>query len=557
MSLRSRLSVLVGLAVLPPLVLSAYNTYTLSKALEKQAAEEALASARLIAAELEQLIDGTRYLMITLVKHASVPDNEDECSAYFKSVLADIPIYREAALIDRAGKFHCSTIAIPPNLNVSDRFYFNEPLRTGSLTIGSLTTGRVTGQESIHISLPYRSPDGRFDGVVVFVLNPERMGQALAERRWQTQHRVIVADREGSVVISVPLSDLPRAQIIAKKAFDVARTSTDMTFVAKSSQGYGEIIGLVPVQGEQEGLLVAVGIDRDTVLAQVWVTIFRSIGVGLATILLASGLVWLAAYAVISRPIKKLVEAARRRQSGDMTVQFPKLRSSTELGQLSTALRDMSEKNTELLNQKQLLLRELQHRVMNSLQILASLLGLQGRQLSDPEAAEQLNRARDRVLSMGSVYRFLYQAERFDKIDLGEFVKVICKEAQQAYSATEHSITVTETIPITVDGEQAASLAVLLHELITNALKHAYVGDDTGSIEVKLIKSNQQIELRVIDHGRGMPPGTDIESPASLGLKVILTTARQLGGAVTFRRLDPGSEFIVRFGANFAVSEAA
>jgi hypothetical protein len=93
MSLRSRLSVLVGLAVLPPLVLSAYNTYTLSKALEKQAAEEALASARLIAAELEQLIDGTRYLMTTLVKHASVPDNEDDGAAIIGQVIAIIVVF--------------------------------------------------------------------------------------------------------------------------------------------------------------------------------------------------------------------------------------------------------------------------------------------------------------------------------------------------------------------------------------------------------------------------------------------------------------------------------
>src|SRR3972149_10875600 len=197
MSLRFRLSVLVAVAIAPPLALTAYNTYAWRDFLEAQAGDEALASARLVAAELTQLLEGSRHLMLTLVKHPAVPDREEECTAFFKSVISDLPICREAAVIDRDAKFHCSTITIPPSLDVRDRIYFYEPLQTGRLTVGTLTTGRVTGESSIHVSIPYRNPDGRFDGIVVLILNPQKIAEEFAARSWQTDHHVTVFDREG------------------------------------------------------------------------------------------------------------------------------------------------------------------------------------------------------------------------------------------------------------------------------------------------------------------------------------------------------------------------
>src|ERR1700719_979776 len=185
MSLRSRLAVVVTLAMVPPLAITAFNTYAWRDFLERQSNQEALSAARLISAELSQLIEGTRHLMLTIVKHPAVPAREEECTAYFKAVIADLPIYREAALIDRDAKFHCSTIPIPPTLDVHDRIYFSGPLGTGKLPIGTLPAGRVTGERSIHVSIPYKSPDGRFDGVVVLVLNPDRIGEDFAARRWQ------------------------------------------------------------------------------------------------------------------------------------------------------------------------------------------------------------------------------------------------------------------------------------------------------------------------------------------------------------------------------------
>jgi two-component sensor histidine kinase len=306
-----------------------------------------------------------------------------------------------------------------------------------------------------------------------------------------------------------------------------------------------------------DGLFVALAMDRDFALAEFNLTARRSVVFGVLALLFAVAGILGASDALIRRPLLGMVRIARRREGGDLTAQFPRLRSSTELGELSGALRAMSARIDELLAQKEFLLRELQHRVMNSLQILSSLLGMQGREAVDPAARTELARARERVMAMSAVYKYLYGAEVSEKVDFGELLRAMCAESEKSYSGESRMIT-CESISLIISGGQAASLAVLVNELITNALKHAYAEGEPGPITVRLTRNEDgMIELRVADHGDGFSGDVDLSRPTSLGLKVIVSTARQFGGTVTFMRLDPGTEFVVRFPADFGSSPEA
>jgi two-component sensor histidine kinase len=395
--------VLVALAAAPPLALVAYNTMEWRSLLERQAGEEALASARLISAEMAQLMDGTRQLMLTLTKHPAVPGNEMECAAHFAAVVKNLVLYREAALIDRSGRFDCSSIEIPPGLDVSDRAYFSEPLKTGRFTVGTVTTGRVTGERSLHVSMPYSPADGSFDGVIVMILNPDRMASEFARRAWPANHRLSVLDRDGSLVFMIPPTDKFEVRAATREAFERSELVRDRTFVTRNASGAEEITGVVRLEDDPFGLYVAVSVDLDLALAKLWDIAWRSMILALIAILLALLGATLAGMWLLQRPIMALVDTARRRESGDTSAQFPNLGRGSELGLLSRALSGMSSKVDGLLEQKEFLLRELQHRVMNSLQILSSLLLMQSRHAESQEAREQLKNARDRVLSMGAV----------------------------------------------------------------------------------------------------------------------------------------------------------
>jgi two-component sensor histidine kinase len=525
--------------------------------LERQAGEEALASARLISGEMSQLMDGTRHLMQTIVLHPAVPGNEAECAAHFRAAVGNLAIYRAAALIDRAGKFRCSSIEIPPTLDVSDRAYFAEPLRTGRFVIGHVTVGRVTGERSLHVSMPYAPPDKTFDGVIVFILNPDSIAREFARRPWPAHHHLTLLDRAGDVVFSIPPDEGREARSVTLEAFKRSARSQDRTFISRSPDGADRIIAIQRLDEEPEGLSVVVSVDLDVALADLWDIAWRSAIFAIIAILLALLGVTIGGLLLLQRPILALVDTARRREAGDTAAQFPRLARGTELGMLSAALAAMSERVNGLLQQKEFLLRELQHRVMNSLQILSSLLLMQSRHATQPESAEQLKRARDRVLSMGTVYRHLYRTETVGPVEFGEFMRLICEESERAYSGSEAKIT-CETEPLFVSGSTATSLAVLLHELITNAFKYAYPDDESGAIDVSLKRSRRgDIELRVADRGRGMPLDFDPEAPTSLGFKVITATVRRFGGTLTINRLDPGTEFVVRLPKDLEVEPGA
>ena len=158
---------------------------------------------------------------------------------------------------------------------------------------------------------------------------------------------------------------------------------------------------------------------------------------------------------------------------------------------------------------------------------------MQRRYIGNEAARDQLARARDRVVAMGTVYRFLYQTDTSEHVEFASFLKVICAESQNAYGGPHKPAIKVTAEPLRMTGSHAIALAMLTHELITNALKHAYPEGDPGVIDVTLRGTSEGgLELRVADKGRGMPEDFDVTQSGSLGMKVVASTTAQLGGTL-------------------------
>jgi two-component sensor histidine kinase len=546
MSLRRRLSVLVAIALAPSLLLTGYNAVRWKIFLENEVRTSALSAARFTSAEFEQIVENSRQLMTAMAKYSVDFEHDEQCTAYFKSVIADSPDYREAAIIDTNGKFHCSTIPIPPTLDVSDRLYFYEPLKTGKLTVGTITQGRVTKSTSIHVSMPYKDAAGTVKGVIVVILNPDKLAEDLPAYPWQSDHRLIVLDREGSLVLTLPSNDLESVRDFSKTIFPNIAHAPSGTINVKDVNNRAQIVGFVPLNDASNGLFTAVVIDHDAALSDASISNVRAIALDLAAIVVAVMGVWLAVYLMIDRPIRAIIKSARKREDGDISAPFPKLWFSTEFGQLSAALSRMSDRIDQLLKQKDLLLRELQHRVMNSLNLLSSLLEMQRRHVKNAATKEHLSDARDRIISMGTVYRYLYQSQTLEYVEFSEFLNTICNSSEAAYVGTKKVSIEVEAESLKLSSAHAISLGMLTHELITNALKHAYAESASGVIKIALKhRDDGSIDFRIADNGSGLPADFQIETDSSLGMKVIASTVRQLGGTLEINRLDPGTEFVI------------
>jgi two-component sensor histidine kinase len=267
-------------------------------------------------------------------------------------------------------------------------------------------------------------------------------------------------------------------------------------------------------------------------------------------IAVASLAAWMTGLRLIERPIRRFVDTAQRRAAGDLTAHFPEGRQETEFGRLGSALNVMAAEIDRLVDQKNLLLREVQHRVMNSLQLLSAFIHLQARQVSNEEVRRHLADTRERIVSLSAIYRHLYHSEATSTVDFDEALRALCIETARAYLGSPHlgtgdpAITV-DAEPIELPVDTALNLALITHELLTNALKHAYDGDG-GPLRVELRRRDDMLELAVIDEGKGLPPDFTFKGTTSLGMTVIRTLTRQLRGTVTTERQAKGAHFIVR-----------
>jgi two-component sensor histidine kinase len=206
----------------------------------------------------------------------------------------------------------------------------------------------------------------------------------------------------------------------------------------------------------------------------------------------------------------------------------------------------MSVRVDDLLAQKALFLRELQHRVMNSLNLLSSMFDIQRRKSETTEVAKaQLASARNRVVALGTVYRHLYNNDAVDNIEVSELLKSVGRESASACDGPVKLEINVDADPLLLSGTNAISLAMLTHELIMNSIKHAFTEGETGLVTVSLKRGEDGFIYRFADRGRGLPKDFTIDKSDSLGMIMITATARQLGGKLTINDLAPGTEFVL------------
>lgn len=236
------------------------------------------------------------------------------------------------------------------------------------------------------------------------------------------------------------------------------------------------------------------------------------------------------------------------------TIKAPLFGADGSLTGLVGISRDITQrkKNEEelrqLLQEKEILLREINHRVKNNMQVISSLLSLQAQKLADDRAVQALKECQERIRSMALVHDMLYQQRAFDRIEFSSYLRLLTNHLFHAYKADSRLLQLrVEAEEIHFNLNTAIPCGLIVNEFVTNALKHAFLPGQRGEIIVKLERvEDKRFILTVKDNGRGLPVDFDMNKPKSLGLEIVKILARQLGG---FLRVSttPGTEFQVIF----------
>lgn len=185
--------------------------------------------------------------------------------------------------------------------------------------------------------------------------------------------------------------------------------------------------------------------------------------------------------------------------------------------------------SARLAETRELLFRELQHRVSNNLQVAAALLALQRRQIVDKDARQALDQAARRLGTIGRLSRQLYDTDGQSR-DLSAFLDALCADVIEASGRQGIRCTFTSDGTVALDQQAAIPLALIVAEAVANALEHGFAGRDEGRISVSLVRREEEVVIDVVDNGHGLPPGFSLEASNSLGLRIATTLAQQIGG---------------------------
>lgn len=196
------------------------------------------------------------------------------------------------------------------------------------------------------------------------------------------------------------------------------------------------------------------------------------------------------------------------------------------------------------LDRQQVLMREVNHRVNNSLQIVASMLHLHSSATGSEEVRHELKQAGSRIAAIARAHRRLYSGDLIEALDLGAYLREVCKDIAAATPGCEIKVSAAEGIVIRTD--RAVPAVLLVNELITNAAKYAYP-DRECSVWVALSRDTEDsVLISVRDEGIGLPPQFDLQS-GRLGMRLVNSFAQQLQGELQVLRRDPGAEFVLNF----------
>jgi two-component sensor histidine kinase len=186
------------------------------------------------------------------------------------------------------------------------------------------------------------------------------------------------------------------------------------------------------------------------------------------------------------------------------------------------------------LREKEILLREIHHRVKNNLQMISSLLNIQAKSVLDPAALELFKESQNRVRSIAVIHQKLHRSKDLARIDFSDYIRDLVTSLFHTYGVTANKITLHLEVDAVMLGiETAIPCGLIINELATNSLKYAFPGDAKGTIGIALHATGPETYTLVVqDSGGHFPKGLDIRSASSAGLQIVAALIKQLDGTL-------------------------
>jgi two-component sensor histidine kinase len=438
------------------------------------------------------------------------------------------PAFSVIYIADERGRVTVSTGLDPsPGFDVSRQDSFRDAPMEGMPVLSDSSISRTNYHTTVYLSLRFRG------GVAIGVLDLHFLSEYVSNIVLHEGYLVALADSQGTFVAHSDVERVDRSENLAwppplKEA--MAREGApgrEMDF-----EGGRYLVSAAQVPGKR---WIAIAAEPISTIQGTISRVQRRVIEVLAVIMAVIVVVCSAAVIVTGRALRSITAGLHSIATGDFGHAPPRMTISEfrmladDFATMAEAVRVREERLTNSIAQKELLLKEIHHRVKNNLQLVESLFSLESRR-ADPENRASLGRAMERVDVLASIHELLYQSEDFGELRFDLYLRSL---AIGLAGAVRLSI---ETDEIVLEMNQAIPCGLIANELLTNAIKHTEASE-TSAIHIRLSalendKGDEpaRAELEIADSGPGFPKDFDPATCESLGIKLVLSLVDQLGG---------------------------
>ncbi|MDB5365517.1 MAG: histidine kinase [Rhodospirillales bacterium] len=548
-SLRARLFGLVLVTSLPAIAIQAFNEFELRRERTAELHAQALTQARLAASDLGRVLEGARQTMVAISNFDAVRALEPvACGKQLQELQPLYPAYLAITVFDLQDRIVCSSFGpIAVNIAIDDATRtLDANARRMGFQVGFYRLGMITGKRALPMAYPVVQ-EGRVVGNLQVTLGLDWLADELQRITHEAGVSLSVSDRNFTILGRVP--EVPGAAG-TKLGFDAAANATrDGTIDRIGLDGIRRVYAFVPNDPRLYGLTVVLGIERDPAFAQIDQSTLRGVLLILAGLASALGLAALIARRLLTEPIERLAATAREWGEGALDRRVESAGTS-EFADLARAFNLMAARVEETVQRQDMLLREVDHRVMNSFQLLSSLLALQRRSAKDPAIVRELRMVEQRVHALALVHTRLHRSGGFTDVDVGPYLTELARDlGSSLLPQTAQNQLVVDAIHAVLPVQSATALGMIAAELITNAAKHAGIQNPATKIRLTFQRTETgRLRLSVHDNGGGLPPDFDPALSGGLGMRLVQVLTRQLGAQFTWRSDESGTEFNLDLG---------
>lgn len=552
-SLRARLVVLVGVAMLAPgalAMLQAVSSYNTSiKNLEQNLSQ----AAQLAANEEVSMISASREILTSLAANPDVREGKGiACRRALQRATAGLDQYAGAVVANEAGVLTCSSNPMREVVSVENLAWYRDIVRGEAFVVSDLQLAPWLERWGMVTAVPLIDDEGVIRGTVALFIGLDWLTRRYKSAAQGDDTVLALLDSKGDLITperqgSTAESGLPGGSLISEHL-----QSRTQTFRARGADGTWRLYVLSPLLGGR--VFVILGTPLLAAIGPLALQVAWGVFTPILMWALAVVVVWIGLEHLVVRWITYLERITSAYASGRQSVRPERVSAAPleirSLGETFTRMADLiTARENELresLAQKEVLVREIHHRVKNNLQLVMSLLNLHARRIRDPRAEAAFAEARSRINALATLHRRLYESESLQQVDLRWFLEDLCVELRRGGLAGNRHIELTVHAPDEVIGpEVAVPLGLLVTESITNAYKHAFPGREDGRIEVQVTRESQtHLVLLVSDNGAGFDAAE--KEPGGLGRSLIDAFVRQLHGELEVKS-EQGTQVRVRF----------